>query len=235
MKNFDTDNYQRHLRDLKESETTDPFLVTTYMRGAFDIANSFNTEEMASGILSRNDMIQECYNALMDAWANVNCDAIHNADNPKGRIWAFLKKSIQLKARERIHNTKDGVRIPHGERWNINETKNVDDFLTQLFPTEWFSDNDEALDLIDYGYNTRYDIEQLGLAFGDVFNRFLSNKEEAVLRNFFGIDVDRLSVKDIAKILTISESNVKKTKFIALNKLKNDEIKDYLKEFYEFE
>ena len=48
------------------------------------------------------------------------------------------------------------LEIPFNQRWEVVDTKNVDDFLTQLFPTEWFSDNAEALDLIDYGYNTRY-------------------------------------------------------------------------------
>ena len=234
MKNFDIDNYQRHLRDLKESETTDPLLVTTYMRGAFDIANSFNTEEVASGILSRNDMIQECYNALLDAWTNMDWDAIHGADNSRAKIWAFLKKSIQLKARERIHNTKDGVRIPHGKRWEINETKNVDDFLSQLFPIDWFSENDERLDLVEYGYNTRYDVEQLGLAFNDVFNQTLTQNECFVIETSFGLDCKPQSNKKIAEIMNTSEANVRKIKQRGMEKIKTEEIKDYLKEFYEF-
>ena len=234
MKNFDIDNYQRHLKDLKAEETTDPLLVTTYMRGAFDIANSFNTEEQASGVLSRNDIIQECYNALLDAWDNVDWNAIQRANNPRARTWAFLKKSIQLKARERIHNVKDGVRIPHNKRWEINETKNVDDFLTQLFPTEWFAENDEALDLIEYGYNTRYDIEQLGLALQDMFNEYLTFNERYVIENTFGLDGRPLSNKDIAKTLKTSEANVRQIKKRALKTLKTEEIQDYLKEFYEF-
>ena len=235
MKNFDTDNYQRHLRDLKLAVTDDPFLVTTYLRGAFDIANSFNTEEVASGILSRNDMIQECYYILCRAWDNLDWNAIQKADDQKAHIWAYLKKTISLQARDRIHNQKDGIRIPFETRWNITETKNVDDFLTQLFPTEWFSENDERLDLIDYGYNTRYDIEQLGLAFDDVFREYLSVKEEIILKSVFGLDTEKLSSKEISKRLNISVSNVDKTKFIALKKLKNEEVKSYLQEFYYFE
>ena len=233
MKQFDTDNYQRHLRDLKIAATTDPFLMTTYLRGAFDIANSFNTEEVASGILSRNDMIQECYYVLCKAWKNLNWDAIHKAENPKAHIWAYLKKTISLQARDRIHNQKDGIRIPFETRWSITETKNVDDFLTQLFPIDWFAENDERLDLIEYGYNTRYDIEQLGLAFDDVFRDLLTEKESLVLSMSFGLDTDRLSGKEISERLNLSESNVRKLKQRALQKLNNEGVRNYLQEFYD--
>ena len=238
MKYYDRENYQRHLNDLKAMETKDPYLPTTYLRGAFDIAcnpRKFNTSEVASGVVSKNDMLQECYNALLDAWENIDWDAIHGANNPKGKIWAFLKKSIELKARERIHNIKDGIRIPHGKRWKLNETKNVDDFLSQLFPNEWFADNDEALDLIDYGYNTRYDIEQLGLAFSDVFSDNLSEREELVIRMSYGIGTEKQSMKNIASNFNISVSNVTSTASKALKKLKTNEIKSYLKEFYDFD
>ena len=233
MKNFDKENYQRHLRDLKIEETTDPFLVTTYLRGAFDIANSFNTEEVASGILTRNDMIQECYYILCKAWAGLNWDAIQKADNPKGHIWAYLKKTISLQARDRIHAQKDGVRIPFGARWGDQDVKNVDDFLTMLFPTEWFAENDERLDLIEYNYNTRYDVEQLGLAFEDVFTKYLSEKETLVVAMSFGIGTDRLSGKEISKRLNISDSNVRKIKQRSFQKLNNEDVKNYLQEFYD--
>ena len=234
MKNFDKENYQRHLRDLKIEETKDPFLVTTYLRGAFDIANSFNTEEVASGVLSRNDMIQECYFALCKAWANLNWDAIHEADNPQGHIWAYLKKNIDLDARHKVHEQKDGIRIPRNKRWEgFQDTKNVDDFLSQLFPTEWFAENDERLDLIDYNYNTRYDVEQLGLAFEDVFTKYLSEKETLVVAMSFGIGTDRLSGKEISKRLNISDSNVRKIKQRSFQKLNNEDVKNYLQEFYD--
>ena len=236
MKNFDRANYQRHLNDLKGVVTEDPFLVTTYLRGAFDIAWSadFNTEEAASGILSREDMIQECYLELLKAWDNLNWDAIHGARQPKAKIWAYLKKNIKLNARHRVHEKKDGIRISRNKRWEINETKNVDDFLTQLFPNEWFAENDEALDLIEYGYNTRYDIEQLGLAFQDVFNEYLTFNEQFVIENTFGLDNRPLNNKEIAMHLKTSEANVRKIKQRALKTLKTDEIKSYLAEFYEF-
>ena len=64
-------------------------------------------------------------------------------------------------------------------------------------------------------------------------NKYLSDKEQMILECYFGVDRPKISVKKIADNLDITESNVKKTKFIALNKLKTNEIKNYLKDFYD--
>ena len=233
MKYFDIDNYQRHLRDLKVAVTDDPFLVTTYMRGAFDIANSFPTD--LSGTLSRNDIIQECYYILCKTWDNLDLDAIRrDARDPQAYIWHYLKETIKPQVKDRILAQRDGVRIPHYKVWELIDTKDVDDFLSQLFPTEWFAENDETLDLIDYGYNTRYDIEQLGLALQDVFLDRLSKKEADVIELSYGLDGRKLSTKKIGNELGMSVTNVTSTANRALSKLRNQEVKDYLKEFYEF-
>ena len=234
MKKFDRDTYRRNLKDVGQSIDNDPFKIETYLRGAFDIANSFNTEEQASGILDKNDLAQECYYALCNAWSNLNWEAINEADDPKAHIWAYLKKTIKLDARYQVHQTKDGVRVPHYKRWEINETKNVDDFLTQLFPTEWFADNAESLDLIDYGYNTRYDIEQLGLAIEDIMRNDISQNERSVLEMTFGFNGNYKSNKDIAVYLKTNEVNVRKMKQRALGKLNTEENRRYLQLFYEF-
>ena len=232
MKNFDRYTYQAHLSELPKCE--DPFTVECYMRGALDIANGFNTEENAAGILDKNDMIQECYLALVEAWSRLDWDEVKAADEPQARIWAFLKKSIKLKARERVHNTKDGIRIPHSKRWDITETKNVDDFLTQLFPPDFFSENDERLGLLDDEYIGRYDIMILGEALDDVMRKHLSRNEQIVLESLFGVDRDQRSTKEVAIQLGTNENNIRKIKSRALKQLDTEEVKDYLKTFYEF-
>ena len=233
MKNYDIEIYRMHLRDLPKND--DPFKIETYIKGVLDLANGFNTEEQASGVLDKNDLVQECYLALLEAWENMNWDAIRASDEPQARIWAYLKKSIKLKARERVHNKKDGIRIPHGKRWEIQETKNVDDFLTQLFPPEFFSENAETMGWYDDNQITRYDVEQLGIGLDDVMRKYLSSKEQLILEYYFGVDRDQISTKEISKRLDISVSNVKWTKFNAIQKLQNEEVRDYLKDFYYFD
>ena len=235
MKNYDIEIYRTHLRDLPES--SDPLKMETYLRGVLDIANGFNTEEQASGVLDKNDIVQECYYILAKTWPKMDWDAIHELpeDEQQPYIWHYLKTTIKLQARDRIHEQKDGQRIPHYKRYEIAETKNVDDFLTQLFPAEFFAENAESLGLTYEESITRYDIEQLGIGLDNAMSNYLSNKEKLVLESCFGVDRPKLSSKQIAKDLGITVSNVDKTKFVALNKLKTEETKNYLKDFYYFE
>ena len=234
MKNYNLRIYRQHYKEVSQI-TDDPFSIEYYYRGVVDIANGLGTDEQSSGILNKNDIIQECHIALIEAWANVDWDAIRDADEPQARLWSFLKKSVKLKGRERIHNVMDAVRIPHGKRWELIETKNVDNFLAQLFPPEWFAENDKKLNLYDSnGYIERYDIEQLGLAFQDVFLKYLTRKEIQIIEWFYGLDYHKLSTKQIAQRLKITGSNVSKTKHVALQKLNNEEVKEYLQSFYDF-
>ena len=231
MKNYDLSIYRQHLGEIVKCE--DPYNMECYLKGVVDIANGFNTEDKAAGVLDKNDIIQECYVALINAWNNINWDAIRASDEPQARIWAYLKKTIKLDARNSIHDKKDGIRIPHGKRWELNETKNVDDFLTQLFPTDFFSENAEAMGLYEEQI-ARYDIEQLGIGLDNVMTKYLSQKEKLVLESYFGVDRAQLSYKNIAKKLETNEANVRKIKERALKAIDTQEVRDYLKTFYEF-
>ena len=233
MKNYDISIYRQHLQDIPKSD--DPLKIETYLKGVVDIANGFNTEEQASGVLDKNDIIQECYLALLQAWSRINWDAIRSSprEEQQPQVWAFIKKSVKLKAREHIHNVKDGQRIPHHKRWELVETKDLDDFLTQLFPPDFFADNAESLGLTYEDHINRYDIEQLGIGLDNVMSKYLSNKEKLILESCFGVDRPKISSKKIAQQLGITVSNVDKTKHVALNKLRTEEIKNYLKTFYD--
>ena len=110
MKRFDRDTYRRNLKDVSQSVSDDPFKIETYLRGAFDIANSFNTDEQASGILDKNDLIQECNYIMCRAWENIDWESVRESKNPQAIIWSYLKKTIKLQVRDRVHNQKDGVR-----------------------------------------------------------------------------------------------------------------------------
>ena len=239
MKYFDRDNYQRHLKDLRLAETKDPFLMTTYLRGAFDIANSFNTE--LTETMSKEDIIQECYYILAKTWNKLDWNAIQRASEPQAFIWAYLKKTIKIQARDRVLDQGKHIRVPKNKRWDLIRDKNlnpksINEFLTimMLVPNSWFQENAESLELYEEMYNTRYDIEQLGLAFNDVFIKYLTHNEQFVIENTYGLDTDKISNKKIAIQLKTSEANVRKIKQRALDKLKNDEVKAYLQEFYDF-
>ena len=79
------------------------------------------------------------------------------------------------------------------------------------------------------------DIEQLGLALNDMFNQYLSSYEKSVVEMFYGLDTDKKSYKEISEILKSNVKSVKQARYIALQKLKTEKVKDYLKEFYDFD
>ena len=235
MKVYSKITYRQHLKDLGKQKK-DIFSIEYYYKGIVDIANGFNREWSSMGLLSLNDAVQECHYALIKAWGNLNWDAIHAApeDEKQPMIWAYLKKSVKLESRYHIHNQRDGVRIPHYKRWELAETKDVNDFITQLFPQMWFWQNDEKLNLVDEP-PTRYDIEQLHIGLISAMDKLLTDDESYVLTSWFGLIGMRSSYKQIAKDLNMRESNVRKIKQRALESLRNEEVKNYLQTFYDFQ
>ena len=233
MKNYDIEIYRMHLRDVREED--DPFKIETYLKGIMDLANGFNTEEQASGVLDKNDILQECYYVLVKTWNKMDLDAIREeADNPQAYIWSYLKTTVKLQARDWIHAQKDGQRIPKNKRYEITETKNLDDFLTQLFPPDFFADNAESLGLTYEENLNRYDIEQLGIGLDNVMSKNLSVNEQLVLEYYFGVDRPQLGYKEIAQRLNLKESNVRKIKERALKALDNEEVRISLENYYDF-
>lgn len=229
MKTFNYRIFQLHLKELPKCN--DPYDCLCYTRGAIDISSSFNLEQKSTGILNRNDVIQECHTAMVEAWENLNWEIL-SKKKPQANIWGYLKKSIKLTVRHRIHEKKDGVRIPRNKRWQITETKDVNDFLSQLFPTDYFLENDERMGLYEDPYLTRYDVFQLAIALDIIMDKTLTVREKRVIEFSYGIDFDKRSAKEIAQLLNTSVAAVNKTKHTALQKLKSDEVKKYLKHFY---
>ena len=233
MRYYDSQNFQRHLNDLNKIEAEDTYDITSYLKGAFDIANSFGTTEPAVGILTREDAIQECYWALCNAWDRINWDEVNKSNNPRGRVWAYLKKNIKLDARHKIHENKDGMRIPRDARWKLNETKDVYDFLSMLYPNSWFAEVDGKLGFIDTPPE-RWDIMRLREAIFDCMDKYLTDYESEIVCMRYGIGGDQMSSKKVAEKLKVSISSVDKTKFKALDKLKNEEVMNYLQDFHDF-
>lgn len=98
-------------------------------------------------------------------------------------------------------------------------------------PNSWFEERAEELELY-YTPPVREDIDDLKNAIREVLETLLTSKERSIINATFGIGVDKMSSKAVADKMRITVSNVNKTKFIALKKLKDQEVIDYLKEFY---
>ena len=245
MKFYSKTTLSQHTKDLRDTYNRgviDPVLEYYIVRKdkgrwsypMVELAFSYNREWASSGILDGLDILQFCYTELMSAWSRVDWRRVNEAANPKGQLWAYLKLNIKTKVKNRIEDNKDGVRIPQYKRLEIQNTKNVDDFLTQLFPQMWFWQNDEKLNFIDEPPE-RWDTLQTRQAMFKAMDHCLTQKEKDIICMKFGIGEDKMSSKEVANHLNITVSNVDKTKFIALEKLDNQEVKDYLEDFYVIE
>ena len=233
MRNYDRQNFQRHLIDINKIKQDDTYDIMSYIKGAFDIANSFSTTEPAIGILNKEDAIQECYWALCVAWGRVDWDEVNKASNPRGKVWSYIKKNIKLDARHKLHENKDGMRIPRDARWKLNETKDVYDFLSMLYPNSWFAEVDGKMGFMDKTPE-RWDRLQLREALFDCMDKYLTDRETEILCMRYGIGGDKLSSKETAKKLETSVNSIDKTKFKALEKLRNPEVMNYLEDFHDF-
>ena len=201
----------------------------------YDLAFTFPRDYPAIGVLDLHDISQEMYIALFSAWDKIDWKVIKNANNPHGRLWTYLKKSIKLDVRHRINESKDGIRIPRYKLWE-NSKINPDDFLTVLYPQLWFWENDEVLNIYEEPI-TSWDSEMLREGLDDVLKNTLSNTERLIIEMSFGIDQPKekpRSVKYIASYFNLKEGNIRKIKQRAMTKLKTLQNKEYLQNFYEF-
>lgn len=195
-----------------------------------DVAHAFLRHEKMVGIQDLNDIISECYMAFWEAWEKVDWIMVYAAKKPQAALWSYLKKNIQLNARHRINTHARAIKIPRYKRWEIRNTKRLDEFLWQLFPSGHFEENAEefgvAEDIVPY------DIEQLGFALDDVLSRHLSSYERSIVELSFGIECDKHSMKKIAAIHKRSVSAITSAKNTAMQKLKNEDVIKELEDFF---
>ena len=245
MKFYSKTTLSQHTRDLRDAYkkgVIDPKLGYYIVRNEngrwsypmVELAYSYGRDWASSGILDGLDILQLCYTELITTWQRVDWKIVNSAANPKGQLWAYLKSNIKVKVKNRIEDNKDGIRIPQYKRLEIQNTKNVDDFLTQLFPQMWFWENDEKLNFADEPPEN-WDNMQTRRALNSAMDHMLTKKEKDIICMTFGIGEDKMPSKEVASYLNISDANVRKTKFIALNKLDNQEVKNYLEDFYVIE
>lgn len=224
MKSFNKDIYNRNLRDMRSLDKQE--YKNTFYSWILDIANGFGTDQVAVGILDRNDIIQECYLAFEVAWGNVDWDAIHairDEDERKAMTWSYIKKSVKLKVRNALAYVKDGVRTYSVDGARLG--KSVDDFLTILF----YDFHEDAKSVWDEP-TSMWDTEKLANGLDISMRTFLSNEDRIILEKFYGIDCDRLSLKQIAELNQRSHDAIRKRKIRAVKNLNREEVKSIIRE-----
>ena len=220
MKKYNVQNYVRYKNDLKRSMPGDKIAYSYYTRDELiikfmplveNLARKFSTSDQASGVLSINDLIQEGNAGLIQAVNNLNIDTITDSDDPEKTIKSFLAKRIKGAIRRAIDINRGNIRIPEYKITEIRKDEGKDKKLVSMFFNQIFTsidenfNSDDDYDAFEVADNSEpYNIQLMNTYLLSIMEKYLSVKQYEVLRLSYGLDCEKLSAKEIAKLLDIS-------------------------------
>ena len=219
-------NSLSYLRDLKVSRGHE---LDNYYQYVVQIANTFTRNSAAIGILDSADLIQAGNVGLIESWAKVDWDLIESSPNPQGQLWSFLKKRIRFNIRQEIDKYGTFIKVP--ERVLRDHKKNltgVDKILVSIFPK--FFDRG----LVEFIWDgSSYENEQLGEVLDDIIYDSIHNHDhQQILKLCFGLDNDKLSIEDISIRYNTSKGYIKQVRDRCIKKLRTEENKIIIENFY---
>ena len=238
MKKYNIQNYVRYKDDVKRSMPVDkPYveynrneLIVRFMPLVENLARKFPTSQQASGILSINDLIQIGNEALVRAVDKLDIEFLKGSDDVEKTLKSFLSKRIKGAIRRRIDMHRGNMRIPEHKineiRSNPKDKKMVAMFFNSMFLSvddQVHGDGDESTVFQIPDDSEPYNIQLLNMYLESLLKKHLNDKEYEVIRLSYGLDCDKHSAKEIAKLLNIegvsSYVRVSELKKQAVNKL----------------
>ena len=238
MKKYNIQNYVRYKDDVKRSMPVDkPYveynrneLIVKFMPLVENLARKFPTSQQASGILSINDLIQIGNEALVRAVDKLDIEFLKGSDDVEKTLKSFLSKRIKGAIRRRIDMHRGNMRIPEHKineiRSNPKDKKMVAMFFNSMFlivDDQVHGDGDESTVFQIPDDSEPYNIQLLNMYLESLLKKHLNDKEYEVIRLSYGLDCDKHSAKEIAKLLNIegvsSYVRVSELKKQAVNKL----------------
>ena len=238
MKKYNIQNYVRYKDDVKRSMPVDkPYveynrneLIVKFMPLVENLARKFPTSQQASGILSINDLIQIGNEALVRAVDKLDIEFLKGSDDVEKTLKSFLSKRIKGAIRRRIDMHRGNMRIPEHKineiRSNPKDKKMVAMFFNSMFLSvddQVHGDGDESTVFQIPDDLEPYNVQLLNMYLESLLKKHLNDKEYEVIRLSYGLDCDKHSAKEIAKLLNIegvsSYVRVSELKKQAVNKL----------------
>ena len=238
MKKYNIQNYIRYKDDVKRSMPEDkPYveynrneLIVKFMPLVENLARKFPTSQQASGILSINDLIQIGNEALIRAVDKLDMDFLKTSEDVEKTLKSFLSKRIKGAVRRRIDMHRGNMRIPEHKineiRSNPKDKKMVAMFFNSMFLSvddQVHGDGDESTVFQIPDDSEPYNIRLLNMYLDSLLRKHLNEKEYEEIRLSYGLDCEKHSAKEIAKLLNIegvsSYVRVSELKKQAVNKL----------------
>ena len=221
MKKYNVQNYVRYKNDVKTSinnleglmwdEYSRDELIVKFLPLVENLARKFSTSDVASGILSINDLIQIGNEALVKAVDKIDWLRINESPDIEKTLKSFLSKRIKGAIRRRIDINNGGMRIPEHK---LNEIrKNPDDenlkkvFINSIFSSIDIENRNDENDGKIYQIADKsepYNIDIMNAYLLGIMKQYLSNVEYDVIRLSYGLDCERYSAKQIAVKLNIT-------------------------------
>ena len=229
MKKYNIQNYIRYKEDLKKSmpidkpyeEYTRDELIVKFLPLVENIARKFSTSDVASGVLSINDLIQEGSAALTLAVDKIIWETLHESDDKEKTLKSFLSKRIKGAIRRSININRGTMRIPEHK---LNEIrKNPDEKKVALFFNSIFASIDNNKNEEEKWAETipdtskEYNIDLLNSYLLGLIKQYLNYKQQEVLRLSYGLDCNKHSAPEIAKQLNVGSVRISQIKKEAID------------------
>lgn len=247
MKSYNLDNYLRYKKDVKKTikdigirnfeDYSRDELICLFLPLVENISRKFSTSQQASGVMDITDIIQEGSLALVQAVDSMDISRIVGSDDPEKTIKSFLSKRIKGSIRRAIDINRGSIRIPEYKIQEIRKSVGDSRMLEMFFNSIFLSIDERMNDDGDFDDNVFYEIKDESKEYNiDMINAFLftsmrkhlgeCSKEYEVLRLSYGLDCDKHSALQIAKILKIDGPSayvrISEIKKQAINKLSSN-------------
>ena len=237
MRKYNVENYIRYKEDVKsilgsklyertdyENLTRDQKIIK-FLPLVENIAKKFSTSQVASGILTIMDLIQEGSKGLVFAVDRWNQETIDESKDKDKTVKSFLSKRINGAIRRAVDANRGSLRIPEHKLNEIRKDSGRDKHLVEMFFNSIFLSIDKTIGDTDKVYEIPdkpdYSPEMLSTYLKSLLNKHLNKKEYEVLRLSYGLDCPRHSAKQIADILSIKGSSA----YVRVSQLKKQAVK----------
>ena len=226
MKWYSHPTYRKHQFDIKHYNRG----IGRYYEWVLKIANTFSRGYDSIGVLNVNDLVQAGHIGLVEAWANIDWERIHNSGNPDAELWSFLKRRIKGSIRREIDNNGAFIKIPRRDIENCRKNLNATDkILVNLFPQFFDAQFPNMIEEI-----TPWDQLELADVIDDYMIKTIKNADHReIVKAMYGIDIQKRSVKELAEKYRMSEISIKKIRERTIKKLRTEEFEKIIENFYE--
>ena len=254
MKKYNIENYIRWKNDVAQVISRLPEIkngdftildrdqtIVCFLPLVENIARKFSTSQVASGVMTIMDLIQEGSSGLTKAVDRLDKEILKESEDQEKTIKSFLSKRIRGQIRRAIDINRGNMRIPEHKLNEIRRNFGKDKKMVEMFFNSIFLSIDANPNNEDMVYqipdnSEPYNIELLNIYLMGLLKSHLDYKEYEVLRLSYGLNCDKHSADEIANKLGIEGSSsyvrVSQLKKQAVDKLienvDHSQVLDYL-------